>query len=324
MPSEPPASNFKEKIKLTAYPCVEAGGLIWAYMGPPELRTSAQLPEFEWMRVPESHRYIRKTVVASNYLQGLEGSIDNTHAGFLHSTFDPRSRFSPDIRGTGINLARASVRSWVKYELKETDYGYMVGGYRVGKQQEPGKGSIVHFLLPHYALPRGGGPGDTRLCVLRTPIDDEHHWFIWLWWNHESPLTKEELARMTGPKEFGEMIPGTYLPLRNKDNDWLIDRDLQRSYNYTGIKTGAPPQDMMAVISMGPIVDRTKEHLGTSDEAILAVRRYLIKMARALQQGEEPYAAYHGEVYRVRQADIVQAEDAPFFEEAEKHIKASV
>src|SRR5712692_11719226 len=56
--NEPPASTFKDKIRLTAYPVREAGGVLWAYLGPPEQRPA--VPELEWTRVPEGHRYVTK------------------------------------------------------------------------------------------------------------------------------------------------------------------------------------------------------------------------------------------------------------------------
>ena len=67
MPSEPEQSRFKERIKVTSYPCEVRGGVIWAYMGPQELRPP--LPELEWSLLPESHRYVSKRVQESNYLQ---------------------------------------------------------------------------------------------------------------------------------------------------------------------------------------------------------------------------------------------------------------
>ncbi len=59
MPNEPPESNFKDKIHLKAYPTVEMGGVVWAYLGPEERKP--QLPTFDWTVVSESHRYVSKT-----------------------------------------------------------------------------------------------------------------------------------------------------------------------------------------------------------------------------------------------------------------------
>src|SRR5581483_5476490 len=85
MPNEPAESNFKHKIRTTAYPCREWGGLIWAYMGPPE-RMPEQLPQAEWALVPDSHRFWGKLQIDCNYLAPMEGEVDNTHVAYLHWT----------------------------------------------------------------------------------------------------------------------------------------------------------------------------------------------------------------------------------------------
>src|SRR5205814_3596199 len=83
IPSDEPGNDFCRRVKLKAYPCVEQGGVIWAYMGPDELKPP--LPEFEWSLVPDSHRYVAKRWQESNYLQGMEGGIDSSHVSSLHS-----------------------------------------------------------------------------------------------------------------------------------------------------------------------------------------------------------------------------------------------
>ena len=82
MPSEPAESNFKAKVKLTAYPCIEAGGLVWTYMGPPELQPPP--PNFDWLRVPAENIFWTKREQESNWLQAVEGALDSSHVGVLH------------------------------------------------------------------------------------------------------------------------------------------------------------------------------------------------------------------------------------------------
>src|SRR5437870_8249162 len=90
MPNEPPESNFKDKVRLKAYPCRERGGMVWTYMGPPELMPG--LPEFEFLMVPDSHRYVSKRLQECNWLQALEGGLDSSHIAFLH-----RGNYSDDL-----------------------------------------------------------------------------------------------------------------------------------------------------------------------------------------------------------------------------------
>ena len=90
MPSEPTESNFKDKVKLTAYPCVEKGDIVWAFMGPKD--KIGELPQMEWMDVPPENRRIAKLVYECNYIQSIEGEIDTTHAALLHSRLDSEEK----------------------------------------------------------------------------------------------------------------------------------------------------------------------------------------------------------------------------------------
>src|SRR5690349_6485550 len=81
LPSEGEESGMRQGIKLKSYPCVERGGVIWTYMGPPEERPP--LPNFEWVHLPPSHRVTTKRCQQTNYLQAMEGALDSVHSGFL-------------------------------------------------------------------------------------------------------------------------------------------------------------------------------------------------------------------------------------------------
>src|SRR5215217_1739547 len=93
MPNEPPESNFKSKVKVTAYPCVERGGVIWTYMGPPESQPA--LPNLEWIRAPEGWCWVSKAYQECNYLQAIEGGLDTSHSSFIHRFFDEQGRRNP-------------------------------------------------------------------------------------------------------------------------------------------------------------------------------------------------------------------------------------
>lgn len=321
MPSEPPESSFKDEIKLSAYPCVERGGLIWAYMGPKDLKP--ELPNLEWARVPDDQRYVQKTIMDCNYLQTLEGDIDTVHSAFLHRWFNRSNQRRGPQGVQGASLQRANLRSkrggeWAKFTVKDTDYGVMIGAYRDAEDEDDSYiWHISHWLMPSYALVAGGQPGQSLRCNVRIPIDDTHFMFFRVQWHPDRPFTAEELAWLKKGTTFGENIPGTFLPKRNLENDFLIDRELQKTLNYTGIRS-VPEQDQAVTISMGPIVDRSKENLGTSDTAIVAMRHKLLRSVRDLLEGTEPYPAYHGDVYRVRQCDVLLKRNVPFDEGAKE------
>jgi hypothetical protein len=117
--------------------------------------------------------------------------------------------------------------------------------------------------------------------------------------------------------------PATFRPFRNLDNEYLIDREQQRTTSYTGI-LGVSEQDAAVQESMGPVVDRTLERLGASDTAVIAARRLLLREVKQLQQGKEPYASRHPEVYRVRSASVILDREVPMEEGSKVALAARV
>jgi hypothetical protein len=323
MPNEPAESNFKTKIRVNAYSAVERGGIIWAYMGPPDLKP--ELPGLEWSLVPDSHRYIDKFEIDANYLQTVEGDIDNSHVSFLHSYLDvnsrQRSRSASLQQGLRINQLLLSDPS-PKATVKDMDYGIMIG-WRRTLDEENYYWRITHWLMPGYSFVGAPEPGQTILCNARVPIDDERSWFFRIEWNPTRPLTENEIYDFRfGGVVYAEKIPDTFKAKANKSHEYLIDRAMQRSYNYTGIR-GTSEQDQAVVEGMGAIVDRSKEHLGTSDTAIIAMRRKLLRAAKALDAGIEPIPASNPESYRVRSCGAVLHRDVPFDQGARDRLLAT-
>jgi phthalate 4,5-dioxygenase len=112
---------------------------------------------------------------------------------------------------------------------------------------------------------------------------------------------KREAEMGRGPQD---MIPGTFRLKKNQSNDYQIDRQMQKTQNFTGI-TGINTQDFALQEGMGPICDRSKEFLGTSDKAIVAMRRLLLEAIEIVEKGESPRGA-RAETYRsVRPHDRV-------------------
>ena len=111
----------------------------------------------------------------------------------------------------------------------------------------------------------------------------------------------------------GGLIPGTYRTIRNRDNDFLIDRKMQQEVNFTGL-AGTGIQDSMAQVSMGPIANRTKEHLGVTDIAIIQSRRLLLRQLIDLQEGVEPAEPHTPEAYSVVGVQFVEDKDVTFDE----------
>jgi phthalate 4,5-dioxygenase len=301
MPNEPAESDFRSKVKAVAYPTREWGGVVWVYMGPSG--TEGELPQFEWARVPDSHRYIGKYVVDANWLQVIEGSIDTAHTAFLHrgpSTREHQTRprpmtdFSEDIAP--------------RFSARETDYGVMVAARR-DIADDRTYWRITQVFLPSYSMIPADPNGKASL-VASVPIDDTTC-FCWKWtWDPNQAWSDEQVADMAGGSKrriggitYPELIPDTLRTAANAGNDYRIDRDWQRTFNFTGIP-GQSEQDLAVQESMGPVCDRTREHLGSTDLGIIATRRRILKAAHELAAGNEPVAVRDGELYHIRSGAV--------------------
>ena len=152
------------------------------------------------------------------------------------------------------------------------------------------------------------------------PADDHTTLVFRASWHPLRPLTDAEVHEYRTGGVFHELVqPVSYIPYANKDNDYLQDRQMQRTVNFSGIK-GIQAQDMAVIESMGPISDRTREHLGTSDSAILGARRRLLREVANFQEGVEPTAPYDGGLYRVRSAAVEVPASMPMLDVAERYM----
>jgi hypothetical protein len=170
--------------------------------------------------------------------------------------------------------------------------------------------------MPSYTMiaPRGNHPVHGHFWV---PIDDENCWTWSFDYHPMRALAESEVQSMRDGKGiYVKFVPGTFRPLQNKDNDYLIDRAAQKAGRYYSGVEGIGMQDASLQESMGPIVDRTKENLVSTDNGIIMARHRMLKAIKALNDkgvtppGVDP--AHH----RVRSAAVVLPSDQPFTEGA--------
>lgn len=278
IPSEPETSTLCDKVKLKAYPCEVRGGVVWTYMGPPEHQPP--LPEYEWAMVPDSHRYASKRIQESNYLQAMEGGIDSSHVAWLHS-----GELATDPLHVGTSGAKFIANKRPVFEVNKSDAGLLIAVKRP-IDAETCYWRVTQWIMPWYTIIPPYGENALRGHGW-VPIDDEHC-LVWTWAHHPTrPLGEAELHAMKNEDgAFAALIPGTFIPVANKGNDYLIDREGQKTGRYfSGVK-GIAMQDASLQESMGPIVDRTKERLVSTDLAIVQARRRLIQAATDLPDGE--------------------------------------
>jgi phthalate 4,5-dioxygenase len=318
MPSEPPDSLFKDKVSILAYPVWEGGGMVWTYMGPRELMPPA--PDYEWLRVPPTHRFVSKTYEACNYLQGLEGGLDTAHSSFAHNE-------------------RLNDKNWIRnrdthprLEVERTDYGF-----RYASTRDLGDDGlyvrVYHYLMPAQQL-RGNVTnwlGGTRAEVPKldghiwVPIDDEQTWVYNMMYGYDPdvPITPEFAWK--DEAFFGrgkdDLIPGTYRLKANLSNDYFINRQKQKNETFTGIR-GVNTQDFAIQEGMGPIPDRSKERLGTTDRAIIVTRQLLLEGCDRAEKGELPRGVAPDTYRGVRAYDRVIERDRSWREEFAEELLA--
>lgn len=315
MPTETEESSYKSKIRIASYPVEEINGILWAYMGPPDLKP--ELPSFEFLRAPEDHLFTSYNLQESNFVQAVEGGIDSAHSNYLHSTLDAYHRteaWRAEAEKSPMLRDRYHARDGhPKFFAQDTDYGVLIGARRdTGEDQHYWRYNL--FLMPFYNM----APAHPSMkdCHAWVPIDD-HSCMRWSFtWTTDRPMTAQEQEQRD--KGFGihpEMIPGTHLPTRNAGNDYLVDRWVQKYRTFTGIH-GTGEQDFSVQEGMGPITSRPNEHLGTTDVGIIKMRQRLIRAARELQEGQEPPSAQDGSFYHVRAGDVLLPTDARWYEDA--------
>ncbi|MDR3520974.1 MAG: Rieske 2Fe-2S domain-containing protein [Acidocella sp.] len=314
VPSEPEESGFRAKIKLKNYPLVLRGGVYWTYMGP--LEDQPPLPEWEFAMVPEGHAFISKRLQECNYLQAMEGGIDSSHVSFLHSGDLNRD---PLFKGAAGNEHQLDYK--VFFEVVDHANGLYIGARR-NAAHDKYYWRITPWVMPSFTMvaPRGDHPVHGHFWI---PNDDENC-TAWSYdYKPERKLYPAEIAAMKdGKGVHAKTIPGTYRPVANKDNDYLMDRDAQRAgLTYSGIE-GIAIQDGSLQESMGPVVDRTKENLTTCDNGIIMARLKLIRAAKALRDKGTLPPGRLPEAQHVRSAAILLDPTTHFAQDAETHFKA--
>jgi nitrite reductase/ring-hydroxylating ferredoxin subunit len=321
MPSEPAESNFKTKVRVRAYPTLERNGVVWTYMG--SRPTPPPLPEI-LANLAENCRTGRR-LLQCNYMQGLEGDIDTVHKGFLHAG---HSRLADLMPGSSEYYATKELSVYTS--TRDHAIGTTYGAYR-GAEEDTEYWRTGHFLMPFYTMNAPGILGKKVSMTAWVPADDENTWIFNMGlpqpsdpnvegigglkngWYRTDPLgrfdpfgapvryTPQAANRRQFLPETSDWL-GKFRALANKDNDYLIDRDLQAKggdWTYTGIP--APAQDPMAQESMGPVYNRTEEHLATTDAMIIQTRRKLINAAKALNaSGRVPPGVDQPHLYRMR------------------------
>jgi hypothetical protein len=259
-------------------------------------------PDYEWTRAPSTHRHLSKTIEECNYLQALEGGLDTAHSSFLHNNRLGDTKLLRNRDGAP------------RIEIQPADYGYAYVSMRdAGVDGRYVR--VYHYVMPAQqmranTMTRVGKPSkvprlDGHIWV---PIDDEHTCVFNWGYAYDASVRFTDEYKDAVDADYGrgkdDIIPGTFRLKRNLSNDFMIDRQIQKTQTFTGIK-GINTQDFALQEGMGPIVDRSKEYLGNSDMPIVTMRRMLLDAMTAVERGESPPATDPETYRRVRPHDRV-------------------
>lgn len=274
-PAEPPASRLKDRVCHLSYPCIEAAGLVFAYLGDGE---PPLLPNYEFLALPEEQTAIHRAYVGCNFLQKKEGNIDPAHLSFLHRFFDGAEDLSTPNEGLTDDEAvdRRRLRADVqpRLEVERTEFGLRIYAIR-GAESGEDFVKVTNFVFPNISTHSIGFAHGYNV-LWHVPIDDTSTWeFDMLFTRNEA--IDDDWRQRKHAWENPSFLDAEHRTTRNQSNRFLQDREEMKTETFTGMGYVHFVHDAFATETMGPIQDRTKETLGYSDKPIIALRRALLE-----------------------------------------------
>ena len=320
MPSVPPEQDFKDKVHARAYRTAERAGVFWVYMG--EQDPAPPMPMIEAAMLEESELDTIFVQRNCNWLQALEGDIDTSHFGFLHA-----GHLQPDDVPAGHPLEHTSGERAPEYHVTDAPWGTYYGAYRRVKTDEGERTywRFANYMFPFWTQTPQGVFAQHVNARAWVPLDDTHTMTIHFRWRKGAPSSALPLKNgkpLGGAAPAPEYLPddsdwlGRYRIEAREDNNWLIDREAQRSNRiYSGIDH-IPLQDQAVTESMGEISDHAFEHLGPGDLMISRTRRRVLKAARAFAQGQPAPGVEQPEIFMGARSGYFLADTSAEWREA--------
>jgi len=282
-PAEPEGSTLCQRIRQRAYPVEEKNGILFAYLGegaPPAF------PQFDCFVAPEAYTFAFKGLFDCNWLQALEVGIDPAHTSFLHRFFDdedPAAGYGKPFRDRSADTDMTITQVMREYSrpdirVSRTEYGMrIVTLRRVSDAQTHVR--VTNLMFPNaFVIPMSL---DMTISQWHVPIDDTSCFWYAIFTSFGGPVDKETMRR----QRLALYELPDYRPRRNRTNNWGFDPEEQQRETFTGMGHDINVHDQWAIESQGAIQDRTREHLGTSDRAIIEYRRLLTEAIARQQEG---------------------------------------
>jgi len=300
-PAEPTGSTLCTRVKQRHYPLVERSGVLFGWFGP-EDSTPPPFPALDCFTAPNSHTFAFKGLWRCNWLQAFEVGVDPAHASFLHRFFNDASlddAYGKQFRGASAGDIDGQrwpmTRVMREFDQPQISLETMPFGMRLISLRPMTEAlthvRVTHAIFPHtFVIPLSETMTITQMHV---PVDDTHTYWYSVFTSFEGPVDKEAMRQ----QRLQAIDLPDYIPKSGRHNQWGFDPEEQMTRTYLGMgENDINVHDQWACESMGPIQDRTREHLGTSDKAIMANRRTLLQAIDDVAAGKLPPGLAHAEV----------------------------
>ncbi|KIF65867.1 hypothetical protein HY68_38970 [Streptomyces sp. AcH 505] len=274
-----PADKRSPKLRARAYPVVEEGGLIWTYLGPKESQPAFR--RYAYMDLPDANRVVLMWKTNANWVQMLEGGLDSSHVSILHT-----NAARPGWGGASDKKVGAMDDTGPSLEIEDTQFGYHYAAFRGRANGAGGNVRITPFIMPSgRIIPGGALLGYNSTLLIEVPIDDEHTATYSVRYA-DRPMSRADRLRETGLDDPGIYSQETQEFLFSRMEFNKQRRDLMET-NWSGFR-GISTEDAVIAVSMGPLYDRSRENLISSDLAIVRMRRRLLDSIDRMERGLEP------------------------------------
>lgn len=274
--------RFCKSIRINQYAVQERGGIVWVWLGKGE--TPPKFPELPFTNLSDDHRAVTSQEVPTNWVQGVEASMDSSHVGVLHESTTKLSA------GNGNDRLHMTKALAPRFEFEDRPYGYRYAALRELPDHLHVYARVNNFVMPWYGLicaPQAKGPATV---FFSTPVDDVTHraWFVHF--NPHAPLGITNMSVSTDVWAWPPLPPGT------AENNWGQNRDLMKRGHFSGFPQHLGTEDFAMFLGQGPILDRTDEQLCSADLAVVRVRNLLLQSVREFAAGKTPYLAHNAEL----------------------------
>ena len=283
-PAEPPESRICSRVRQRAYPVQQRSGIVFAFLGE---GTPPAFPALDCFVAPDSHVFAFKGYLDCNWLQAVEVGVDPAHASFLHRFFEDEpadAAYGRQFRGTSADsdlpmttILRRFPRP--RIEVEQSDIGLQITALR-----DIGDGKmhvrVTNLLFPQaFVIPLSQ---EITITQWHVPIDDVSCYWVAIFTSFTGPVDKQTMREQR--LQLYELPD--YKPRLGRANNYGYDLEEQRMRTYTGMGEDINVHDQWAVESQGAIQDRTREHLGLTDKAIVAYRMLLLSAMKQVTAGE--------------------------------------